>query len=173
RVWTVHKPARRQALADALGQALAGAPAETKRSVASGRFDTRMSERLPLRLLLADDNAVNQKVGAALLKKLGYATDLVADGREALEALERMDYDLVFLDVQMPVMDGYDAARAIVAKWAGGAGRGARPLLVAMTGNAMEGDREKCIEAGMDDYIAKPVRIEELVAALEKCGAKT
>ncbi len=169
-VWTLHKPVRRQALSDTLWQALTGSATAEKRQVESGRFDTRLAERLPLRLLLADDNAVNQKVGAALLKRLGYKTDLVANGLEVLEALSRIDYDLVFLDAQMPEMDGYSAARAIVAKWAAGEGHGPRPRLVAMTGNAMQGDREKCLAAGMDDYIAKPVRIEELMAALEKWG---
>ena len=171
-VWTLHKPVRRQALFDVLWQALTGSVTAEKRQVESGRFDTRLAERIPLRLLLADDNAVNQKVGAALLKRLGYKTDLVANGHEVLEALERIDYDLIFLDAQMPEMDGYGAARAIVAKWAAGKGRGPRPRLVAMTGNAMQGDREKCLEAGMDDYIAKPVRIEELSAVLERRGAR-
>ncbi len=169
-VWTLHKPVRRQALFDVLWQALTGSVSTEKRRVESGRFDTKLAERLPLRLLLADDNAVNQKVGAALLKRLGYAPDLVADGLEVLEVLGRLDYDIIFLDVQMPGMDGYDAARAIREKWVSGEGRGRRPRLVAMTGNAMQGDREKCLAAGMDDYIAKPVRIEELSAALEKWG---
>ena len=171
RIWTLHKPVRRQALADALRQALTGAATEEKRRVESGRFDTRMAERLPLRLLLADDNAVNQKVGAALLKRLGYGVQMVGNGLEVLQALELADYDVVLLDVQMPELDGYGAARAIVERWATGKGRGPRPRLIAMTGNAMQGDREKCLEAGMDDYVAKPVRIEELTAALEKWGA--
>ncbi len=170
RIWPVHKPVRRRALVDALWQALTGATPAEKPRPEPGRFDSKMAERLPLRLLLADDNAVNQKVGAALLRRLGYTTDLAGDGREVLERLEGADYDLVFLDVQMPMLDGYETARAIVAKWAEGRGRGVRPRLVAMTGNAMQGDREKCLDAGMDDYIAKPVRIEELSAALEKWG---
>ena len=171
-VWTLHKPLRRDAISDTLAQAMAGASSATRRTVSSGRFDTSLAERLPLRLLLADDNAVNQKVGAALLRRLGYAVALVGDGREVLAALDATDYDLVFLDVQMPVLDGYGTAKAICERWAAGAGRGARPRLVAMTGNAMQGDREKCLAAGMDDYIAKPVRIEELSAALEKWGPR-
>jgi CheY-like chemotaxis protein len=170
RVWPLSKPVRRRALADALWQALTGTAPMVRARTEPGRFDVKMAERLPLRLLLADDNAVNQKVGAALLRRLGYAVDLAGDGREVLERLEHTDYDLVFLDVQMPVMDGYDTAKAIIAKWAEGRGKGTRPRLVAMTGNAMHGDREKCLVAGMDDYIAKPVRIEELSAALERWG---
>ena len=169
-VWLLHKPIRREALAERLQLALAGVAAVEKRRVESGRFDTKLAERLPLRLLLADDNAVNQKVGAALLKRLGYQAQLVADGTEVLAALELADFDVVLLDVQMPNLDGYGAARAIAERWAKGRGRGCRPRLIAMTGNAMQGDREKCLEAGMDDYIAKPVRIEELTAALEKWG---
>ncbi|CAM3064881.1 response regulator [Rariglobus hedericola] len=164
----LQKPLRRQDLFDAFHQVFTGSALPAARTVAMGRFDERMATRLPLRLLLADDNAVNQKVGAALLRKLGYSTDVVADGSQVIAALEKTDYDLVLLDVQMPEMDGYEAARAICARasetgWA-------RPRMVAMTGNAMQGDREKCLEAGMDDYITKPVRIEDLVTALEKWG---
>ena len=171
RVWPVHKPVRRRMLLDALWQALTGTEPLARPRPESTRFDGTLAQRLPLRLLLADDNAVNRKVGSALLKRLGYATDLVADGREVLVALERANYDVVFLDVQMPGMDGYDTARAIRARWAAGEGRGRRPRLVAMTGNAMQGDREKCLAAGMDDYISKPVRIEELSAVIERWGA--
>jgi len=164
----LQKPVRRLALFMALRQVFAGDTTPMARTVTAGRFNDRMARRLPLRLLLADDNAVNQKVGLALLKKLGYEADVVSDGTQVMSALERSDYDLVFLDVQMPKMDGYEAARAIHARAAGG--RRTRPRLVAMTGNAMQGDREKCLEAGMDDYIAKPVRMEDLVSALEKWG---
>jgi signal transduction histidine kinase len=167
-VFPLQKPVRRSALFDALGQALLGGGALQSRPVSGTRFDVKMAARLPLRLLLADDNAVNRKVGASLLKKLGYTADVVANGREVLEAIERTDYDLVFLDVQMPEMDGYEAARAIRVRAAGT--DWTRPRMVAMTGNAMQGDREKCLGAGMDDYISKPVRIEDLVLALEKWG---
>ncbi|MET0262401.1 MAG: response regulator [Rariglobus sp.] len=165
-VFTLQKPVRRKMLFDALNQAFTGDAAGRTQAVPVGRFDENMARRIPLRLLLADDNAVNQKVGAALLKKLGYATDVVADGRQVLEALDKKDYDIVLLDVQMPEMDGYEAARAIRMRDADTSWK--RPHLIAMTGNAMQGDREKCLEAGMDDYIAKPVRIDELVTALER-----
>ncbi len=168
-VFPLLKPVRRQGLFDALRLALLGDGTMPAGKAAVARFDEKMAERLPLRLLLADDNAVNRKVGLALLKKLGYSADVVADGRQVLAALEKTGYDLVLLDVQMPELDGYEAARAIrerevnEPKWT-------RPRMVAMTGNAMQGDREKCLEAGMDDYISKPVRIDDLVAALENWG---
>jgi CheY-like chemotaxis protein len=103
-----------------------------------------------------------------LLKRLGYTADAVANGIEALQALSAKPYDIVLLDVLMPEMDGYEAARRIRATWA--KREADRPRIVAMTGNAMLGDRERCLEAGMDDYISKPVRVEELKAALEKWG---
>jgi CheY-like chemotaxis protein len=103
-----------------------------------------------------------------LLKRLGYMADIAADGREVLHALETKTYDLILLDVQMPEMDGYEAAQRIRAKWQHD--EKSRPRMVAMTGNAMQGDREKCLEAGMDDYISKPVRLDDLQAALEQWG---
>ena len=119
-------------------------------------------ERSPLRILLAEDNAVNQKVALGLLERLGYRADVAWNGREALEALERARYDVVLMDVQMPELDGLDAARQICARWP----KGARPRLVAMTANVLPEDREACFAAGMDDYVAKPIRPEALTEAL-------
>jgi CheY-like chemotaxis protein/HPt (histidine-containing phosphotransfer) domain-containing protein len=117
-------------------------------------------------LLLADDNPINQKVGLSVLHKLGYRSDIANNGREVLTALEQKAYDILFLDVQMPEMDGLEAARQICQRWPAEK----RPRIVAMTGNALTGDREKCLQAGMDDYISKPVRIAELQAAIERWG---
>ena len=100
------------------------------------------------------------------MQKLGYRADVASNGLEVLKALEQKAYDILFLDVQMPEMDGLEAARQICQRWAGAAA----PAIIAMTGNALLGDREKCLEAGMDDYISKPVRIGELQAALERWG---
>jgi CheY-like chemotaxis protein len=130
-------------------------------------LDAGMAKRRPLRILLAEDNAVNQKLGLRLLEKLGYHADCAVNGVEVLDAVQRQTYDVVLMDVQMPEMDGLEAANAICRLWPD---KDQRPRMVAMTANAMQGDRERCIEAGMDDYISKPVKFEELVKALEKCG---
>jgi PAS domain S-box-containing protein len=124
-------------------------------------------QRQPVRVLVAEDNPVNQRVALRLLRHLGYQADLASDGLQALQAVERNDYDLVLMDIQMPEMDGLQAARELVRR------RGAvgRPRIVAMTANAMPGDREAYIAAGMDGYVAKPIQIEELAATLGHASA--
>ena len=117
-----------------------------------------------LRILLAEDNAVNQKVALALLHRLGYGADVASNGLEALAALERRPYDVVLMDVQMPELDGLDASRRICERWP----PEARPRIIAMTANALLEDREACFAAGMDDYLAKPVRPDQLAAALSR-----
>lgn len=119
-----------------------------------------------IRILVAEDNPVNQKVALRILEKLGYSPDLAEDGMEAVEKVRRTPYDIVFMDCQMPGMDGYEASKLIRSE----AGRPANPSLaiIAMTANAMKGDREQCLKAGMDDYIAKPVTPDALSAVLEK-----
>jgi len=123
----------------------------------------------PLRILLAEDNAVNQKVALRLLDQLGYRADVAANGLEALEALERQPYDVVLMDVQMPELDGLDASRRIHERWP----VDARPRIIAMTANAMPEDRQACFAAGMDDYLAKPIRPTELAEALRPVQSLT
>jgi CheY-like chemotaxis protein len=118
-----------------------------------------------LKILLAEDNPVNQKVATRLLGRLGYNAVVVNNGREAVEAVRREPYDVVFLDVQMPEMDGLTAAGLIKAEFAT-----KPPYLIAMTANAMQGDREECLKAGMDDYVSKPIRLEDLQSALERAS---
>jgi len=118
----------------------------------------------PLRILLAEDNAVNQKVALRLLQRLGYSADVAWNGLEALAALERQPYDVVLMDVQMPELDGLDASRRICERWP----PDGRPHIIAMTANALPEDREACFAAGMNDYVAKPIRAEELTAALKR-----
>ncbi|BAP55316.1 signal transduction histidine kinase [Thioploca ingrica] len=120
----------------------------------------------PLKILLAEDNLVNQKVALLLLKKLGHeVVDVVSNGLEVLTALQRHSYDIIFMDIQMPEMDGLTATRQIIKEWSGKP----RPWIIAMTANAMQGDREICLAAGMDDYLSKPIREEELAQALLQC----
>jgi CheY-like chemotaxis protein len=108
---------------------------------------------------------VNQKLALRLLQQMGYRADVAGNGIEAIECCARQPYDLVLMDVQMPEMDGLEASRRIVARWPSPT---ERPRIVAMTANAMQGDREQCLAAGMDDYVTKPIRVEALVEALQK-----
>jgi CheY-like chemotaxis protein len=126
-----------------------------------------MATRHPLRILLAEDNVVNQKLAMRLLQQMGYRADLASNGIEAVESVARQTYDVVLMDVQMPEMDGLEASRRIVATGAD------RPHIIAMTANAMQGDREMCLAAGMDDYITKPIRVEQLVEALNHAQPRT
>ena len=132
-----------------------------------------MGQRVPLRILLTEDNATNQKLALHLLKRLGYRADVAANGIEVLDALRQRPYDVIFMDVQMPEMDGLEATRRIrrndLIDPRHLTGPISQPRVIAMTANAMQGDRETCLEAGMDDYISKPIRVEELVAALQAC----
>jgi CheY-like chemotaxis protein len=162
----VHKPIRPVPLLEALCRAMSVRVQREKKAPVAPVLDPGLARRLPLRLLLADDNPINQKVGLSVLQKLGYRADLADNGVEVLKALEKKAYDILFLDVQMPEMDGLEAARQICQRWPADK----RPRIIAMTGNALIGDREKCLEAGMDDYISKPVRISELQSALERWG---
>ena len=130
--------------------------------------------RLPLRVLIVDDNAINQKVAVRMLQQLGYQPMVAANGREALEAIEHDPFDLVFMDVMMPEMDGLEATRQIRKRQMGGEQKNfqSRIIICAMTAHAMAGDREKCIAAGMDDYLAKPVRPKDVRDMVEKWGGK-
>lgn len=121
-------------------------------------------EQLPLKILVAEDNTVNQKLALLLLERIGHRADIAANGIEAIEALKRQDYDVILMDVNMPEMDGITAAKEICQNWPT-----QRPRIIAVTANAMQGDREECLQAGMDDYISKPIRLEELVQSLKKC----
>jgi len=162
----IYKPIRRSQLIDTLSRALEGRQ-QHKKTPAISELDGTLAARLPLRILLADDNPVNLKVGRVYLEKMGYRVGMVSNGLEVLQALELQPYDIVFLDVQMPEMDGYEAAREVCRRWGE-----QRPRLIAMTGNAMQGDREKCLEAGMDDYITKPIRAKALEAVLISWGKR-
>jgi CheY-like chemotaxis protein len=156
-------------------RALSGSkPAARKTAVPSAKHDPTFANRFPLRVLLCDDNIINQKVALRLLQQMGYRADLAANGLEALEAFDRQPYDLVFMDVMMPGMGGLEATRLIRE-------RQQQPsqfpnykssiIVVAMTASAMQGDREKCLAAGMDDYVSKPVRLEDVRTIVERWAA--
>ncbi len=156
------KPVKQSNLYNAIVDALTQVESTRTVAVAATRqqFDSTLATRIPLRILLAEDNAVNQKLALKLLERMGYRADVAANGLEVLESLERQHYDLIFMDVQMPEMDGMEATRQIRAK-------GLDVHIIAMTANAMQGDREACITAGMNDYVSKPIQVKELQKAIE------
>ncbi len=162
-VTTLHKPIKPSQLFDALAGLFAEQPVQAPQKV-QAQYDAELGVRHPLRILLAEDNAVNQKLALRLLQQMGYRADVAGNGLEVLQALARQPYDVVLMDIQMPEMDGLEASRQINQRYE----RCERPHIVAMTANAMQGDREMCLAAGMDDYITKPIRIGELAGALEK-----
>ncbi len=162
------KPLRQSQLYDTL-MSLLGNDTAPKRAAAPAKtqIDATLAQRHPLRILLAEDNLVNQKLALRLLSQMGYRADVAANGIEAIEALQRQPYDIVLMDVQMPELDGLEATREIVHRFST-----ARPRIVAMTANAMQGDRDECLAAGMDDYITKPIRVDALVGALTHTPAR-
>jgi len=157
------KPLKPSLLFDALAGLFDKSRPAASAVPAASMFDPEMATRHPLRILLAEDNAVNQKLAMHMLEQMGYRADLASNGIEAIESLERQPYDVVFMDVQMPDLDGLEATRKIRVM-----SQLAQPRIIAMTANAMQGDREMCIAAGMDDYISKPIRVNELVEAIMK-----
>jgi PAS domain S-box-containing protein len=162
------KPLKASALFDALIGVFGGqrAPGPAPASVpARPALRAEMAQHRPLRILLAEDYVVNQKLALRLLAQMGYRADVAANGLEAIEALERQPYDVVLMDAQMPEMDGLEATRQIRNRWPAAE----QPRIIALTANAMQGDREICLEAGMDDYVSKPIRVEELIQALARC----
>jgi signal transduction histidine kinase/CheY-like chemotaxis protein len=157
------KPLRQSQLFDTLATLLADEGARGHVAAPTQpRIDPHTASRHALRILLAEDNVVNQKLALRLLQQMGYRADLASNGLEAIECVARQTYDVVLMDVQMPEMDGFEASRHITTRWPAGQ----RPRIIAMTANAMQGDRELCLAAGMDDYVSKPIRVDELVAAL-------
>lgn len=161
------KPVKPERLVAILAQAMGGPTHATP--VQRPEFDPQLAQRLPLRILLAEDNVVNQRVALLMLSKMGYRVDVAANGLEAIDALRRQTYDVVLMDVQMPELDGLEATRRIRQE----PPVGGRPRIIAMTANAIQGDREKCFAAGMDDYVSKPIQIATLQQALEACTSLT
>ena len=170
---SLSKPVKQSILQDVLLRAVDKSSLTSKRSSSPSKMDSNMASRIPLRMLLVDDNAINQKVAIRLFQQMGYQADVASNGIEAVDSVQRKAYDIVFMDVQMPEMDGLEATRQIRDWEKSGPGASRIPLvIVAMTANAMQGDREKCLQSGMNDYLPKPVRPETLQATLEIWGAK-
>ena len=173
------KPAKQSLLFDALAGAWAArqaggkAPLVTRHSVqeaaTAARGDGAGAPLFHARVLLVEDNAVNQKVATRMLERLGCRVDKAGNGKEAVEMVETLPYDLIFMDCHMPEMDGYDATREIRRRENGRQ----RRIIVAMTANALKGDREKCLAAGMDDYVSKPILKDALISTLGRYAAKT
>ncbi len=166
---SVHKPVKPAQLCAALERALLN-PKAQPRATEAPKSDATLATKLPLRILLVDDNAINQKVAMRILQQIGYTPDTANNGREALEALDRKPYDFIFMDVMMPVLDGHEATRLLRKRQmvGGQANYDQRIVVVAMTAHAMAGDREKCLAAGMDDYLSKPVRPKDVRDMVEK-----
>ena len=160
------KPIKASRLYDALIDVVAETDRPVRPALVAPPSGERMADRHPLRVLVAEDNGVNQKVALAMLRHLGYRADLAADGLEAVEAVRRVPYDVVFMDLQMPELDGVDATRQIIEEHP----PGRRPRIIALTANAFEEDRDACLAAGMDDYVSKPLKTETLEAALLKAS---
>ena len=165
---TVPKPVKSAQLCEVLVRALVS-PKAAPSQAPPPKPGQLLAERMPMRILLCDDNAINQKVAARILQQLGYQPGLATNGREALDALDRQPYDFILMDVMMPEMDGLEATRLIRERQKNGAPNySSRIVIIALTAHAMQGDREKCLAAGMDDYLAKPIRPADVRQAIER-----
>lgn len=167
------KPVKPAQLFESLVRIVSGVRTASKPTRTPGKLDPTLARRLPLRVLLCDDNLINQKVATRLLQQMGYRSTIAGNGVEALAAIERAPFDLVFMDVMMPEMDGLEATQQIRVRQKD---RAQHPnfkspmIIVAMTASAMPGDRDKCLAAGMDDYLSKPVRPEDVRTIVERWG---
>jgi len=163
-VMRLPKPIKPSFLGECLGRLMKGGALPPPAAPAPARPHAELAREIPLDILLVEDNPVNQKVALHLLTRLGYRADAVSNGLEAVRAAEQRDYDLVFMDVQMPEMDGLAATHEIRTRLP----QARQPRIVALTANAVQGDRERCLAAGMDDYLPKPVKLDELHGMVRK-----
>jgi signal transduction histidine kinase/CheY-like chemotaxis protein/sensor domain CHASE-containing protein len=163
----VNKPIKHSQLSEILSKALSPAPLNTSNSLSADSDLGYLAKKYPFEILVAEDNVINQKMIKNVLKLFGYTADIVANGLEVIEALKRQRYELILMDIQMPEMDGYEATRIIVNHL-----KEERPLIIAMTANAMKSDKDKCMEVGMDDYITKPLKVADLKNVFEYWGEK-
>lgn len=160
----LQKPVRPGLLYTALLRIFSRVPQAVTTPSSRPQFDPEMGVRQPLRILLAEDNVVNQKLALLTLERLGYRADVAGNGLETLDALKRHAYDVILMDMQMPEMDGLETTRYIRQHWLGKYG----PRIIAMTANVTPEDRQACLDAGMDDYLSKPIKVPELISALDQ-----
>jgi CheY-like chemotaxis protein len=163
----LYKPVKQAQLFVAILSTLSGGAHAVRRSGRNVLLDGSFAQRIPLRILLAEDNAINQKVGMLMLSKLGYRADVAANGLEVLEAIADRTYDVILMDLQMPEMDGIEATRRL--RLPGTTAN--RPRIVAVTANVMQSDRDRCVAVGMDEFIGKPIKLEDLAAVLVRAGS--
>jgi PAS domain S-box-containing protein len=167
RTWFINKPVKRSELLAAVESALLGPSMRIKPDgTAASSFQYAVDR--PLRILLAEDHPVNQQIAVVLLSRLGYRVDVAGNGLEVLEALKRQAYDVLFMDMSMPEMDGVEASRRIREDWPSES----HPWIIALTANAMESDRQECFKAGMDDFVSKPIELDDLRIALDRVPGK-
>jgi CheY-like chemotaxis protein len=155
------KPIRQMLLRDQLLQILSATDNDRVKNSANSLSDN-FSSQFPLRILIAEDNLTNQKIATRILTKLGYQPDIANNGKEVMEMISQDHYDIILMDVLMPEMSGLEATRMIRTCLE------IQPIIIAMTANVMQGDRDDCIQAGMDDYMSKPIELKELLSQLEK-----
>ena len=160
------KPAKAAQLLARIAAVLGGQVRPAQRAPLTAPLIPRLADDVPLRILLAEDNHVNQRVALRMLDRMGYRAEVAANGKEVLEALDRQPFDVILMDVQMPEMDGYEATRRVRER------PGEQPIILAMTANALQGDREECLAVGMDDYLPKPLRPGDLGDKLASIGAR-
>lgn len=159
----IYRPLARSHLLEAVRHAVAGRPPASAAPGAETHIEAGLAERRPMSILITEDALINQEIAHSLLKEMGYAADIANNGAECLKALERKHYEVILMDVRMPIMDGFEATREIRRRL-GSSG----PHIIATTADAMQGDREACLAAGMDDYLTKPLRVEELQRSLAR-----
>ncbi|HMK39769.1 MAG TPA: response regulator [Bacteroidota bacterium] len=164
----ISKPTKRSQLFDTVTNVLLSAEVAAPQPVLQRKLDPGLADRLPLRILVVEDNSVNQILMLRILEKMGYAGDTAGNGLEALEALRRRRYDIVFMDVEMPEMNGIEATRTIVSTFP----EHERPVIIGTTAYALEGDARECLDAGMDAYLSKPIKIEELQRVVREWGKR-
>lgn len=171
----LNKPIRQAQLLDTLNKVFANSSIQSEQlkdpynsrvdnNPVDDSIDHDLANKLPLKILIAEDNSINQQLVIQLLKRMGYRTDVVGNGLEVLHSLEQQSYDVILMDLQMPELDGIETTRKVHQRYASTA----KPWIIAVTANAMQGDREKCLNAGMDDYISKPIRVADLISALKR-----